>query len=103
MALYTKTPVPTIELAAGDADLWAILARGLEKAPADRWPTMRALGQALARTWATARGITVDAAGASIEHVWLGRTSGEWLPVGPASTGPSPPALSSGPTLPPSH
>jgi serine/threonine protein kinase len=100
MALYTKTPVPTIELAAGDADLWAILARGLEKSPDERWPTMRALGQALA-TWATGRGITVDAAGASIEHVWLGRTSGEWLPVGPAIMGPSPRAISSGPTLPP--
>ena len=102
MALYTKTPVPTVQLAAGDADLWAILARGLEKSPADRWPTMRALGQALA-TWATQRGIAVDAAGASIEHVWLGRTSGvEWRPAGPPSEErPSPPAVSSGPTLPP--
>jgi eukaryotic-like serine/threonine-protein kinase len=102
MALYTKTPVPTVQLAAGDADLWAILARGLEKSPADRWPTMRALGQALA-TWATQRGVTVDAAGASIEHVWLGRASGDgWLPAGPASAErPSPLALSVGATLPP--
>ena len=102
MALYTKTPVPTVQFAAGDADLWAILARGLEKSPADWWPTMRALGQALA-TWATKRGITVDAAGASIEHVWLGRASGDvWLLAGPASAErPSPLALSVGPTLPP--
>ncbi|MEO7330907.1 MAG: serine/threonine-protein kinase, partial [Minicystis sp.] len=59
-ALYTRDPTPTTELAAGDEELWAIIRRGLEKSPAKRWPTMDALGRALA-FWAIERGITVDA------------------------------------------
>ncbi len=52
-------------------DLWMIVERGLAKAPADRWPSMAALGRALA-DWALLRGATFDATGASLAVHWLG-------------------------------
>lgn len=54
---------------ADDAQLWAIVERGLAKALEDRWPTMDALGGALA-AWAIARGATCDATGASLTATW---------------------------------
>ncbi|WP_437502679.1 protein kinase domain-containing protein [Sorangium sp. So ce1099] len=71
-AIFNREPVPTTELAAGDEELWAIIRRGLAKKPTERWPSMRALGRALA-SWAIERGITADAAGTSLEHQWLAR------------------------------
>ncbi len=73
-AIFSADPEPTVARAAGDDALWEILARGLEKAPADRWPDARALGRELA-AWAEAQGITTDAAGMSIAEKWLGRSS----------------------------
>ncbi|WP_438032826.1 protein kinase domain-containing protein [Sorangium sp. So ce204] len=72
VAIFSKEPVPTTELGAGDEALWAILQRGLAKSPADRWPSMRALGRALA-AWAVERGVTADVAGTSLAHQWLAR------------------------------
>ncbi|WP_441291433.1 protein kinase domain-containing protein [Sorangium sp. KYC3313] len=72
VAIFSKEPVPTTELGAGDEALWAILRRGLAKSPADRWPSMRALGRALA-AWAVERGVTADVAGTSLAHQWLAR------------------------------
>ena len=46
-ALFTSVPTPTTQLGAGDDALWAIIERGLQKAPADRWPDMQSLGRAL--------------------------------------------------------
>jgi eukaryotic-like serine/threonine-protein kinase len=40
-------PQSILDHTAGDAALWAILRRGLAKAPADRWPSMQALAEAL--------------------------------------------------------
>jgi serine/threonine-protein kinase len=73
-ALYTCAPIPTTQFAAGDDELWAIIERGLRRSLDERWPTMRAFGHALA-SWAILRGITADAAGASLSHHWLARTS----------------------------
>ncbi len=73
-SLLTTQPVPTPLLAAGDDELWAILARGLAKSPADRWPDMRAFGSALA-SWAVERGLTTDATGTSLTHHWLASAS----------------------------
>jgi serine/threonine-protein kinase len=70
-ALYTLDPLPITSFAVGDDDLWAILARGLEKAPENRWKTMVDLGTALA-VWATQHGTTVDASGHSLALHWLG-------------------------------
>ncbi|WP_437935797.1 protein kinase domain-containing protein [Sorangium sp. So ce341] len=71
-AIFNKEPVPTTQLGAGDEELWSILRRGLAKSPAERWPTMRSLGRALA-SWAVERGVTADVAGTSLAHQWLAR------------------------------
>ncbi len=64
-AILLDDPTPITELAAGDAELWAILQRGLAKDPAVRWPTMKALAAALAE-WAVARDVTTDIAGTTL-------------------------------------
>ncbi|WP_437480534.1 serine/threonine-protein kinase [Sorangium sp. So ce1014] len=71
-AIFSKEPVPTTQLGAGDEELWSILRRGLAKSPAERWPSMRSLGRALA-SWAVERGVTADVAGTSLAHQWLAR------------------------------
>ncbi len=94
-ALLASNPTPTTELQAGDDELWAILARGLKKSPADRWPDMRAFGAALA-AWAVERGVSTDAAGTSLTHHWLARSSDPRVSAGGggspavAPTGPAP-------------
>jgi serine/threonine-protein kinase len=110
MAVIDDEPVPTIELAAGDEALWALLQKGLAKDAADRWPTMRAFGVALA-AWAMERGATDDIAGNALNAHWgpapsqppsargsesmasadpsLGRLPGATLP--PPSASPAPP------------
>ena len=70
-ALYTLDPLPITSFAIGDDDLWAILARGLQKSPENRWKTMLDLGTALA-VWANQHGTTVDASGRSLALHWLG-------------------------------
>ena len=70
-ALYTLDPTPITSFAVGDDALWAILARGLEKATENRWKTMLDLGTALA-VWAVQQGATVDASGRSLALHWLG-------------------------------
>ncbi|EYF06857.1 Hypothetical protein CAP_1554 [Chondromyces apiculatus DSM 436] len=55
---------------ATEPELWAILARGLEISPANRWPTARALGASLAR-WGLVRGITADSAGSALTEAWI--------------------------------
>ena len=42
-------PTPITSLAAGDTALWEIVSRGLSKQRAARWPTIEALGRALAK------------------------------------------------------
>jgi serine/threonine-protein kinase len=73
-ALYTLDPLPITSFAVGDDALWAILARGLEKDPQNRWKTMLDLGTALA-VWATQHGTTVDASGRSLALHWLGSST----------------------------
>ena len=70
IAVVSKHPTPTTELAAGDDALWKILERGLQKDPDDRYQSMRELGQALAR-WALDHGADTDVAGTSLSVHWL--------------------------------
>jgi serine/threonine-protein kinase len=49
--------------------LWEILERGLAKSPEQRWPTMAALGAALA-AWALEGGATCDTTGAPLADPW---------------------------------
>ncbi|MEO6600067.1 MAG: serine/threonine-protein kinase [Polyangiaceae bacterium] len=67
-------PRSIVERAAGDDALWAIIARGLGKDRRNRYQSMLELGQAMA-AWLVGHGIREDAAGASIESKWLGRSS----------------------------
>jgi serine/threonine-protein kinase len=55
-------------------ELWQILTRGLAKAAIDRYPTMRDLGEALAR-WLLERGVHEDAIGTSLRRAWLKEVS----------------------------
>jgi eukaryotic-like serine/threonine-protein kinase len=67
-------PPPLHELAAADAALSAIVARGLSKDPDARWPSMTELGKALA-TWLIEHGVNDDACGVSLQARWLLRPS----------------------------
>jgi eukaryotic-like serine/threonine-protein kinase len=69
-SIFSNEPEPMPCVNAGDEALWAIVQRGLQKNPGDRWPSMMHLGQALAE-WAAERGVLADAAGTSIRGVWL--------------------------------
>jgi eukaryotic-like serine/threonine-protein kinase len=81
-AIVSSAPAPITQFAAGDAALWAILERGLSKAPAARHATMFELGLALAR-WAAAHGVERDVTGDSIALAWLGAVS---APPAPGSS-----------------
>jgi serine/threonine protein kinase len=69
-SIHNRAPTPTTELRAGDAELWAILERGLAKNASDRWRSMQQLGAELAR-WAVGRGVVRDAAGLDLRSTWL--------------------------------
>jgi serine/threonine-protein kinase len=73
-AIMTAEASPVHEQMAGDAELWEILKRGLEKRR-DARPTMRELGTELAK-WALARGIESDIAGTSLAAHWTNEMHG---------------------------
>ncbi|HVY48196.1 MAG TPA: serine/threonine-protein kinase, partial [Minicystis sp.] len=68
-AIIENAPKPITELGTGDDELWAILARGLEKDREARWPDMRSLGAALA-SWCVAQNVDADVTGALIALEW---------------------------------
>lgn len=72
-AILHEKPVPTVNLGAGDRELWLVLAKGLEKSREKRWSSMSKLGEALA-FWLCDRGVTEDVCGNSLRAVWLGGT-----------------------------
>ena len=57
-------------LGVDEPELEATILRGLQKRLADRWESMRELGQQLAQ-WCLARGITEDATGQSLRRAWF--------------------------------
>jgi serine/threonine-protein kinase len=69
----TEAPPLTAKHAA-DAELSTLVQTGMAKAPADRWPSMQALGEALA-LWLLKQGVFEDAAGNSVEAKWLHRST----------------------------
>jgi eukaryotic-like serine/threonine-protein kinase len=54
-----------------DAALWAILEKGLQKDPKERWDSMRAVGEALA-DWLASRGVAEDVSGVPLRALWIG-------------------------------
>jgi serine/threonine protein kinase len=69
-AILRDAPVPLRELGVEDPELWRIVRRGLQRSPATRWPTMRALGKALGQ-WLLDQGVTDDICGGSLQMLWL--------------------------------
>ena len=69
-AIIRSEPVPITDHAAGDQQLWTIIARGLHKDPTQRWESMRVLGEALA-LWLYERGVREDICAASLKTAWL--------------------------------
>ncbi len=74
-AILAHEPAPITSLAAGDAELAAILEKGFVKNPDKRWQSMHELGSALA-TWLVTQGVSEDIAGTSLEATWLSATAG---------------------------
>lgn len=81
-------PATLRELSAADDALSSIVARGMSKAPADRFGSLGAMGKALA-AWLAEQGITDDICGISLETKWLAR-----------QTDPNGPGRSSRPSVP---
>jgi serine/threonine protein kinase len=73
-AIIEDPPRPLFAHGVEHPELWQILARGLSKAAADRYPTIRDLGEALAG-WLVSRGISEDAVGTSLRRAWLKENS----------------------------
>ena len=69
-SIVETPPLPFTELGVSEPELWAIVARGLEKAREARWQGMFDLGKALAE-WLLARGIEEDICHASLRGRWL--------------------------------
>jgi serine/threonine protein kinase len=69
-AIIHEPPAPTTELSAGDADLWCVIERGLQKNPDNRWASMTELGEALA-LWLYKHGVKEDISANSLRAVWL--------------------------------
>src|SRR5690606_12489976 len=61
-SIVEDDPKPIMAHAAGDAELWELLERGLRKNPEERWPSMHEYGRALAQ-WAFAQGVDEDICG----------------------------------------
>ncbi|UQA57840.1 serine/threonine-protein kinase [Polyangium aurulentum] len=77
-AIILHEPAPLAEHGVADAELWEIVARGLQKDVDQRWQSMRDLGAELAG-WAVRRGADTDAAGNSLKAHWL--KQGEHRPL----------------------
>jgi serine/threonine-protein kinase len=69
-SIVQDSPRPTTDFAAGDARLWEIIRRGLQKEPDDRFQSALQLARELA-SWALESGVEVDVSGKSISSVWL--------------------------------
>jgi serine/threonine protein kinase len=69
-AIIHDGALPSTEFSAGDADLWRVIERGLQKNPENRWSSMTELGEALA-LWLYEHGVKEDISANSLRAVWL--------------------------------
>ena len=67
--ILEKDPTPMVNLSAGDANLWAVVEKGLNKDRQKRWSSMMTLGRALAH-WLLDNGVIEDASGNALELKW---------------------------------
>ncbi len=82
--IVEDTPPSLRELAAGDDELSAIVARGLSKQPEQRFASMGELGRTLAQ-WLLKQGVTEDICGTTLEAKWLRATDPHGRPGLPLS------------------
>jgi serine/threonine protein kinase len=68
--IVEDTPPSLRDLAAADAELSAVVMRGMSKQPDERPASMGALGRQLA-TWLLQQGVTEDICGSTLETKWL--------------------------------
>ena len=73
-SIIDDAPKPLDSFGVHEPELWDILTRGLGKLAIDRYPTMRDLGESLAR-WLIDRGVHEDAVGTSLRRAWLKEVS----------------------------
>ena len=69
-SIIEDAPAPLESHGVHEPELWQILTRGLAKAAADRFTSIRDLGAALA-LWLLDRGVQEDAVGTSLRRAWL--------------------------------
>ncbi|MEI9949881.1 MAG: serine/threonine-protein kinase [Pseudomonadota bacterium] len=72
--IIDDAPRSLVSFGVHQPELWSILTRGLAKAAIDRYPSMRDLGEALAR-WLLERGVTEDSVGTSLRRAWVNEVS----------------------------
>jgi serine/threonine-protein kinase len=68
-AIIEDAPTSFAELGVRDAGLWAIVERGLQKKPEQRYQSARELGRALVE-WLQERDVTTDITGAALASDW---------------------------------
>lgn len=81
-SIIEDPPKSLEELGIADAQLSQIVVRGLQKDAAQRWSSMRELGEELA-LWLTDQGLTDDITGASLRRTWLAETESQRLELPP--------------------
>jgi serine/threonine protein kinase len=69
-SITRRSPTPLTDLGVADAELWALIAKGLDRDPSLRWQSMAELGAAMAQ-WLLQRGVLDDVTGASLASCWL--------------------------------
>jgi serine/threonine-protein kinase len=70
IAIAHEEPKALTEFGVGDDALWAVIHAGLRKTPNERYPTMFALGKAMAG-WLVTQGYDDDTTGAPLRSTWL--------------------------------
>lgn len=68
-SILEENPPSILDLGVNEVELWEILKRGLSKSKSERWPSMFALGSALA-TWLLDRGVVDDICRTSLRSTW---------------------------------
>jgi serine/threonine protein kinase len=85
--IIDEPPKPISVHSVSEPELWRIIERGLKKRRESRWPSMEALGEALA-DWLLARGVDDDITGTSLKSARASgrvRTSATVAPASPAA------------------
>jgi len=81
-AIINAEPKSLSEYGVADPELSAIVQRALRKDQAERWPSMRDLGEELA-LWLESKGLSDDITGTSLRRSWLADTESKRIELPP--------------------